>query len=132
MNRSTLLRRILQERRAVPVPGCHDALSAKVIESCDFEALQISGLGVAGSLLAKARRAWACANQGCPRQCMEHLTGGRHTRHGRHRYGWGQCSQCSVDHGTPDRHWDRRDEHRGSGLPETMRPSERKGSHRHR
>ena len=53
MNRSTLLRRILQERRAVPVPGCHDALSAKVIESCDFEALQISGLGVAGSLLGK-------------------------------------------------------------------------------
>ena len=40
MNRSTLLRRILLERRAVPVPGCHDALSAKVIESCDFEALQ--------------------------------------------------------------------------------------------
>jgi len=53
MNRSTLLRRILQERRAVPVPGCHDALSAKVIASCDFEALQISGLGVAGSLLGK-------------------------------------------------------------------------------
>ena len=53
MNRSTLLRRILQERRAVSVPGCHDALSAKVIESCDFEALQISGLGVAGSLLGK-------------------------------------------------------------------------------
>ena len=53
MNRSTLLRRILQERRAVPVPGCHDAISAKVIESCDFEALQISGLGVAGSLLGK-------------------------------------------------------------------------------
>ena len=53
MNRSTYLRRILQERRAVPVPGCHDALSAKVIASCDFEALQISGLGVAGSLLGK-------------------------------------------------------------------------------
>ena len=35
------------------MPGCHDAISAKVIESCDFEALQISGLGVAGSLLAK-------------------------------------------------------------------------------
>ena len=37
----------------MPVPGCHDALSAKVIASCDFEALQISGLGVAGSLFGK-------------------------------------------------------------------------------
>jgi 2,3-dimethylmalate lyase len=40
-------------RRAVVVPGCHDALSAKVIESCGFEAIQISGYGLAGSLLAK-------------------------------------------------------------------------------
>jgi methylisocitrate lyase len=41
------------ERRAVVVPGCHDALSAKIIESCGFEAIQISGFGLAGSLLAR-------------------------------------------------------------------------------
>jgi len=35
------------------VPGCHDALSAKIIESCGFEAVQISGFGLAGSLLGK-------------------------------------------------------------------------------
>jgi 2,3-dimethylmalate lyase len=40
-------------RRAVVVPGCHDALSAKVIENCGFEAIQISGYGLAASLLAK-------------------------------------------------------------------------------
>ncbi len=40
-------------RRAVVVPGCHDALSAKVIETCGFEAIQISGYGLAGSLLGK-------------------------------------------------------------------------------
>ena len=40
-------------RRAVVVPGCHDALSAKVIEACGFEAIQISGYGLAGSLLGK-------------------------------------------------------------------------------
>jgi methylisocitrate lyase len=39
------------ERRAVVVPGCHDALSARVIEKCGFEAIQISGYGVAGSLM---------------------------------------------------------------------------------
>jgi methylisocitrate lyase len=41
------------ERRAVVVPGCHDALSAKVIEACGFEAIQISGYGLAASLLGK-------------------------------------------------------------------------------
>ena len=61
MKNSTRLRQALSERRAVIVPGCHDALSAKVIESCAFEAIQISGFGVAGSLLGKpdvARRRW--------------------------------------------------------------------------
>jgi len=41
------------ERRAVAVPGCHDALSAKVIEKAGFEAIQVSGYGLAGSYLAK-------------------------------------------------------------------------------
>ena len=35
------------------VPGCHDALSAKIIEHAGFEAVQISGFGLAGSLLGK-------------------------------------------------------------------------------
>jgi len=53
MKNSTRLRQAISERRAVIIPGCHDALSAKVIESCGFEAIQISGFGVAGSLLGK-------------------------------------------------------------------------------
>lgn len=40
-------------RRAVVVPGCHDALSARVIEACGFEAIQVSGYGLAGSLLGR-------------------------------------------------------------------------------
>ena len=40
-------------RRAVVVPGCHDAMSAKVIESTGFEAIQISGYGLAAALLGK-------------------------------------------------------------------------------
>ncbi len=40
-------------RRAVVVPGCHDALSAKVIEACGFEAIQISGYGLAASVLGR-------------------------------------------------------------------------------
>jgi 2-methylisocitrate lyase-like PEP mutase family enzyme len=53
MKKSARLRKAILERRAVVVPGCHDALSAKVIASCGFEAVQISGFGIAGSLLAK-------------------------------------------------------------------------------
>lgn len=53
MKKSTRLRQAIMERRAVVVPGCHDALSARVIESCGFEAAQISGFGVAGSLLGR-------------------------------------------------------------------------------
>src|SRR5215831_17420096 len=53
MKKSTTLRDAIMARRAVVVPGCHDALSAKVIESCGFEAIQISGYGLAASLLGK-------------------------------------------------------------------------------
>src|SRR5512147_212028 len=53
MKKSEILRQAIMERRAVTVPGCHDALSAKVIEKAGFEAIQVSGYGLAGSYLAK-------------------------------------------------------------------------------
>jgi len=53
MRKTTVLRKAIMQRRAVVVPGCHDALSAKVIEACGFEAIQISGFGLAGSLLGQ-------------------------------------------------------------------------------
>ena len=52
-DRSSILRAALERRQALVVPGCHDALSAKVIESAGFEAIQVSGFGLAGSLLGK-------------------------------------------------------------------------------
>ncbi len=52
-NRVDVLRSALQRRQAVVVPGCHDALSAKIVEQSGFEAVQISGFGIAGSLLGK-------------------------------------------------------------------------------
>jgi len=53
MKKTTILRKAIMERRAVAVPGCHDAFSARIIEKCGFEAIQISGYGLAGSLLGK-------------------------------------------------------------------------------
>lgn len=50
---ASILREKLERRKALVVPGCHDALSARVIESAGFEAIQVSGFGLAGSLLAR-------------------------------------------------------------------------------
>jgi methylisocitrate lyase len=53
MKKTTVLKNAILERRALVVPGCHDAFSAKIIEAAGFEAIQISGYGLAGSLLGK-------------------------------------------------------------------------------
>jgi 2-methylisocitrate lyase-like PEP mutase family enzyme len=53
MKKSSVLRKAIMERRALTVPGCHDALSARVIEKCGFEAIQVSGYGLAGSILGR-------------------------------------------------------------------------------
>jgi methylisocitrate lyase len=53
MKKTTLLKNAILERRALVVPGCYDAFSARVIEAAGFEAIQISGYGLAGSLLGK-------------------------------------------------------------------------------
>jgi methylisocitrate lyase len=52
-NAATVLREKLARRQALVVPGCHDALSAKLIEAAGFEAVQVSGFGLAGSLLGR-------------------------------------------------------------------------------
>jgi methylisocitrate lyase len=51
--KSTTLRTAIMQRRAVAVVGCHDAFSARLIEQAGFEAVQISGFGLAASLLGK-------------------------------------------------------------------------------
>ena len=53
MKKTTVLKEAIMQRRAVVLPGCHDSLSAKIIEKSGFEATQISGFGLAGSLLGK-------------------------------------------------------------------------------
>lgn len=52
LDRAGILRAALSRHQALVVPGCHDALSARIIEAAGFEAIQISGFGLAGSLLA--------------------------------------------------------------------------------
>jgi methylisocitrate lyase len=52
-DRASVLRRALERRAGLVVPGCHDALSARIVEGAGFEALQVSGFGLAGSLLGK-------------------------------------------------------------------------------
>lgn len=53
MRKSTRLRRLIEAPEILVMPGCFDALSARLIERAGFAAVQISGLGVAASLLGK-------------------------------------------------------------------------------
>ena len=50
MKKTTALRQMLNERKALPVPGAHDVISAKLIKD-RFKALQVSGFGLAATLL---------------------------------------------------------------------------------
>jgi methylisocitrate lyase len=52
-DRALILRQKLSRRAALVVPGCHDAFSAKVAEAAGFKAVQVSGFGLAGSLIGK-------------------------------------------------------------------------------
>lgn len=51
MRKTSLLKKLLSERRALPCPGVYDALSARVAEKCGFQAVQVSGFGVSASSL---------------------------------------------------------------------------------
>ena len=51
MKKTTRLRNAILERRALVCPGAHDAISAMLIEKAGFEALQVSGFGLAASYL---------------------------------------------------------------------------------
>jgi methylisocitrate lyase len=51
VKKTTTLRAILDKRKAVPAVGCHDVISAKLIERSGFEIIQVSGFGLAATLL---------------------------------------------------------------------------------
>lgn len=51
MKKSTQLRKILNKKKATPAIGCHDLISAKLIEKAGFEIIQVSGFGLAATLL---------------------------------------------------------------------------------
>lgn len=53
MKKSSILRTKIMERRALVVPGCHDTISAMCAASAGFEAVQVSGFGLAGAWLGK-------------------------------------------------------------------------------
>lgn len=63
MKKTTLLKKMLNERRAVVAPGAYDALSAILIEKAGFELIQVSGFGLAASLLGKPDIGWLTATE---------------------------------------------------------------------
>ncbi len=53
MTPTQTLRRLFKERKLVVAPGAHDALTARVIEKCGFEAVYMTGYGQAASHLGR-------------------------------------------------------------------------------
>lgn len=51
MNRTTQLKRLIQAKEILVMPGVYDALSAKIAEKCGVKAVQVTGYGLAGSNL---------------------------------------------------------------------------------
>ena len=50
---SALLARATSERRPLVVPGCYDALSARLVEQAGFDAVYMTGFGTTASLLGR-------------------------------------------------------------------------------
>ncbi len=51
MKKTTMLKNMIRERKALVCPGAHDAISAMLIERAGFKALQVSGFGLSATYL---------------------------------------------------------------------------------
>ena len=53
MRATTRLRQLLSSTKPLIIPGCYDALSARVLEAAGFPAVYMTGFGTAASLLGR-------------------------------------------------------------------------------
>jgi len=53
MNKTTILKNLLNDKEILVAPGAHDALTARVIEQAGFKAVYMTGYGQAASYLGK-------------------------------------------------------------------------------
>lgn len=51
MNRTTMLKNLINDKQILVMPGVFDAMSAMIAEKCGIKAVQVSGYGLAGSNL---------------------------------------------------------------------------------
>ncbi len=51
LKKTTMLKNMILERKALVCPGAHDAISAMLIERAGFKALQVSGFGLSATYL---------------------------------------------------------------------------------
>jgi len=53
MKKTTLFRNLMREKEIFVIPGCHDALSAKIVELVGFKAVTMGGYAASAASLAK-------------------------------------------------------------------------------
>ncbi len=63
MKTTTKLRELLAAKEILVAPGAHDALTARVIEKCGFEAVYMTGYGQAASALGKPDIGLLCMSE---------------------------------------------------------------------
>lgn len=63
MKKTTCLKKLLQKKEILVMPGAYDCLSAKIIEKVGFNAIQCSGYGFAACLLGKPDAGWMTFNE---------------------------------------------------------------------
>lgn len=49
MKKTTMLRELLEGEKSILIPGAYDALSAKIIDSLGFDAIYVTGFGIAAT-----------------------------------------------------------------------------------
>lgn len=63
MKKTTQLKQMLFSRSALPCPGVYDALSARMVEACGFQACQVSGYGISASSLGMTDASFTCLEE---------------------------------------------------------------------
>ena len=53
MKKTTLFRKLMLDKEIFVIPGCHDALSAKIVELVGFKAVTMGGYAASAASLAK-------------------------------------------------------------------------------
>ena len=108
-------------------PGVYDALTALIAERAGFEALYVSGAGIAYTRLGRPDIGLVGMSEVVQTVTLIRDRVGAPS-HCRRRYRLWQCAQCAAHRAPSGTRRRQCDPDRGSGFSQTLRPSRRQGA----